>query len=233
MKELIPKILMGLAILGLSACVTFAKSTREIMLEVKEVAVNSSKSTIQKVKLETCAYMQRGKKSNCINKPVVKILEYLQKDTGNGIGKSVSFVLEPEFERGVGILTYDYEDPAKDADNYVYLPALGKVKRIITGSNDDGVVSGSFFGSEFSVADLENQKIDDYSYKLLRKDRLDNQPVWIIEAIPSTKRTFLNGYSRIVSWIDQNRYIVLKVEMYNRFGRLYKRLTMGILLIIY
>ena len=54
--------------------------------------------------------------------------------------------------KNTGFLTYDYDASGKDDDQWLYLPALGKTKRIA--SSDQ---SGAFMGSDFNYSDLIGQ----------------------------------------------------------------------------
>lgn len=221
-------VLSILICLGYFVSPAWAQSAREIMIKVDKVSREAYASSIQKMKLSTCKYGIKGKKMVCVEKPRIKLIESVQKDTGpNGKdSKAVSIILEPVGEKGISMLSYDYDDPNRDADTWLYLSALGKVKRMISGSDDDDAESGSFFGTEFSVEDMENRKIEDYSYKMLKETKYQKRPVWIVEAVPTPKRARKTRYGKSVTWIDKERYIVLKVQLYNRYGRLHKRLTM-------
>lgn len=226
-KQLMVNLFICLFLFGGFSPALFAQNARDIMVKVEKVSEESSSSTVQKTKLSTCRYGRKGKKMVCVERPRVKVMESVQKDTGT-MGKdtySISIILEPIGEKGIGMLTYDYDAADKDADTWLYLSALGKVKRMIS-SSEDSDESGSFFGSEFSIEDMESTKIDDYTYKILKKTKYQKRPVWIIESIPTTKRARKTKYSKVVAWIDQERYILLKLQMYNRRGRPYKRLTM-------
>ncbi len=212
---------------GCLASPIMAITGRDIMIKVDKVSKESSRSAVQKMKLSTCKYGKKGKKIRCVEKPRVKLMESVQKDTGkNGLDtRSISIILEPIGEKGIGMLTYDYDDSDKDADTWLYLSALGKVKRMIS-SSEDNDESGSFFGSEFSVEDMEAPKIDDYTYKILKETTYAKRPAWVIESIPTAKRARKTKYSKSVSWIDKERFISLKINLYNRRGKPYKKLTM-------
>jgi len=215
-----------LLLVGLPAAVV-GQSARDIVLKVDKVVRESSSSSIQKMKLATCKYGKKKKKIVCVEKPRIKVIESIQKDMGPS-GKDtygVSIILEPIGEKGIGMLSYDYDAADKDADTWLYLSALGKVKRMIS-SSEDSDESGSFFGTEFSVEDMESTKIDDYKYKIIKNTTYRKRPVWIVESVPTSKRMRKTRYSKTVTWIDRERYIVLKVHLYNRHGKPHKRLSM-------
>lgn len=203
-----------------------AETGRDIMIKVDKVLRESYTSTIQNVKLSTCKYIIKDQKLKCAEEARVKVLQSIQKDFGvdNKDSRSIAFILEPVSDKGIATLTYDYDDPAKDADTWIYLPAFGKVKRLLS-SSEESEESGSFFGSEFSVEDMENKKIDDFTYNIIREETFDQRPVWVIESIPTERKAKKSKYSKILSWVDKERFIVLKDDMYNRQGMLYKQLT--------
>lgn len=207
----------------------YGMSAKDIMLKVEAVERNSSESAIQKVKLATCKYGKKGKRRVCVEKPRIKVIESVQKDTGKNKrdSQSVSIILEPIGEKGVGMLTYDYDDPDKDADNWLYLSALKKVKRIISVTDDEDGQSASFFGTEFSIEDMESNKIEEYTYKILKETTYRTRPVWVIESTPTAKKARKTKYSKSILWIDKKRFLVLKGKMINRRGILYKQITMS------
>ena len=204
-----------------------AQTAREIMLEVDRVSRESSSSSVQKMKLSTCKYGVVNKKMRCAETPRIKVMESVSMDTGpeGKDTRSISIILEPIGEKGIGMLTYDYDAADKDADTWLYLSALGKVKRMIS-SSEDSDESGSFFGTEFAIEDVELNKVDDYTYKLLKESTYAGRPSWIIESKPTPKRAKKSKYSKSISWIDKERHLVLKVNLYNRHGKPYKQLTM-------
>jgi hypothetical protein len=77
---------------------------------------------------------------------------------------NLMFFLAPGDVKGTGFLTYDYETEGKDDDQWLYLPALKKVKRIASSDK-----SGSFMGSDFSYADLTKRRLRDYNYTFYKK----------------------------------------------------------------
>lgn len=204
-----------------------AQTARDIMVEVDRVSRESSSSSVQKMKLSTCKYGVVKKKMRCVETPRVKVMESVSMDTGpeGKDTRSISIILEPIGEKGIGMLTYDYDAADKDADTWLYLSALGKVKRMIS-SSEDSDESGSFFGTEFSIEDVELNKVDDYTYKLLKETTYAGRPSWIIESKPTPKRAKKSKYGKSISWIDKERHLVVKVNLYNRHGKPYKQLTM-------
>ncbi|GAA0894717.1 hypothetical protein GCM10009122_43980 [Fulvivirga kasyanovii] len=222
-------VLVVLAVLASSFSIKTlsGQSAKDIMKKVQKVAKGSFTSSIQKIKLSTCKYTISDNRIVCTEEPRNKVLESIAKNYGDDHedSRSVSIIIEPKKEQGVGMLTYEYGEPGKDNDSWIYLPALSKVKRLASSSdsNDD---SGSFFGSEFSLEDMEDLKINEYNFEILGEENYKGRDVWVIEYTPTAERAKKSKYSKTTSWIDKDRFISLKKNLYVR-GELYKQLTVS------
>jgi hypothetical protein len=128
----------------------------------------------------------------------------------------ILFVVAPEDIRNSGFLTYDYDAPSRDDDQWLYLPALQKSKRLAGGSKRD-----SFFGSDFSYADLASVPIDAYSFELASEDKVRGQPVWIIRATPTTEQEReRTGYREVVHFVRKDNFVVVRaLYVSERAGR--------------
>jgi len=125
------------------------------------------------------------------------------------------FFLSPADVKDTGFLTYDYDDDSRDDDQWLYLPALKKTKRIATGDK-----SGSFMGSDFSYADLTERPLEYYDYKLLEHSEVRGVPVWVIEAIPRTEEEIdETGYTKTVSFVRKDNYVVIRSVIWVKKGK--------------
>ena len=129
--------------------------------------------------------------------------------------KSLSIFDSPRDVKGTAFLSYTHA--LEPDEQWLYLPALKRVKRISSNNK-----SGPFMGSEFAYEDLTSQEVEKYTYKFLRDDQLDGRPVFVIERKPAYK---YSGYTRLITWLDKEMYQPLKVEFYDRKGALLKTLT--------
>ena len=219
------KIIITLSLLGVFISPVLAADIdpREIMQRVSNR--DDGKSQYSRSIVATCRYSTEGGKMRCTEQPRVKVLEGAQKDYGkNGKdGRSISIILQPAAESGIGFLQYDYDDNNRDSDQWMYLSALGKVKRLVSG-NDDEPKSGTMFGSEISYEDVEKTHIDDYIYKLIKEETFQGRPCWVIEAQPKPKRARKSNYSKSVQWIDKERLLFLQGQIYDRTGRPVKQI---------
>ena len=120
--------------------------------------------------------------------------------------KSLSIFDTPRDVKGTAFLSFTHA--TKPDDQWLYLPALKRVKRISSANK-----SGPFMGSEFAYEDLTSQEIDKYSYKWLRDESLDGRDAMVIERYPAYKHS---GYTRQVVWVDREMWQPLKVEYFDR-----------------
>jgi len=203
-----------------------AEDARNIMQQV--IDRDDGKSQYSRQTIATCKYEIKNKKLRCVNKPRIKVVEAVQKDRGkNGKdSQSISIIKKPAAERGIGFLQYDYYDVSKDTEQWMYLSAMGKIKRIVAG-NDNEPKTGTLFGSEFSYEDTERPHLDDYTYKLVKEDTYRKRDCWVIESQPTPKHARKSNYRRSLMWIDKKRMMMIKGQFYDRRGRLNKQLVMS------
>jgi outer membrane lipoprotein-sorting protein len=148
---------------------------------------------------------------NSIRELRYKVLEV------NGDGdKSLSVFDSPGDVKGTAFLTFSHK--TGDDDQWLYLPALKRVKRISSRNK-----SGSFMGSEFAYEDIASQEVEKYTYKWIRDEIYDGKECFVFERYPVNKKN--SGYTRQVVWIDKAEYRELKVEFYDRKNELLKTLT--------
>jgi len=129
--------------------------------------------------------------------------------------KGLSIFDDPADVKGTAMLTYSHK--TEPDDQWLYLPALKRVKRIASRNK-----SGPYMGSEFAYEDLGSQEIEKYTYKYIRDDNYEGMDCFVIERDPVDK---YSGYSRQVVWIDKQEYRAMKVDYYNRRNGLLKTLT--------
>ena len=180
---------------------------------------------IGRVTLSTCSIGKKGKKLVCTGAPRVKVMDLIRKDYGprEKDHKTVTIILEPAAERGIGFLQYDYEKKGKETDQWLYLSALGKVKRIVSG-NENEPKTGSFFGSELSYEDMEKRQIDDFTYTFLGRETYAKRNCAVIQAIPTRERAPKTNYSKVIYWVDTDRDMALKTILYSRQGKKFKQI---------
>lgn len=135
-----------------------------------------------------------------------------QKDDGD---KRLIVFREPRDVKGTAFLVFTKR--VGNDDQWLYLPALKRVKRISSNNK-----SGPFVGSEFAYEDLSSQEVEKYTYRYLERGVLDGQSVHVLERVPVDKKS---GYTKQVVWLDVDEYRILKTDYYDRKGELLKTFT--------
>ena len=142
----------------------------------------------------------------------VRTLE--QSDDGD---KSLIIFENPGDVKGTSFLSFTHKTDSDD--QWLYLPALKRVKRIASSNK-----SGPFMGSEFAYEDISSQEVEKYTYRFIGEESLDGRNHFVVERDPADPKS---GYSRQVAWLDTDEYRVWKVEFYDRRGALLKTLTVS------
>lgn len=129
--------------------------------------------------------------------------------------KSLTIFDEPRDVEGTAFLSFTHSLVADE--QWLYLPALKRVKRISSSNK-----SGPFMGSEFAYEDISSQEVDKYSYTWLRDEMLGDRNTFVVERVPQYEHS---GYTKQIVWIDQEIYQPLKAEFYDRKRELIKTLV--------
>lgn len=135
---------------------------------------------------------------------------------GQGDGdKSLSLFKEPRDVSGTAMLTFSHG--LEPDDQWLYLPALKRVKRIASKNK-----SGPFMGSEFAFEDLGSQELEKYTYSYLRDEACgDGWTCHVSERVPAYE---YSGYTKQITWLDSAHYRPVKIEYYDRKNTLLKTL---------
>ncbi|MDE0178028.1 MAG: outer membrane lipoprotein-sorting protein [Gammaproteobacteria bacterium] len=129
--------------------------------------------------------------------------------------KSLFVFDQPRDVQGTALLTHAHINTPDD--QWLYLPALKRVKRISASRR-----SGSFMGSEFSYEDMSSPEVDEYTYKYLRDEPCGELMCTVTEQFPLDEKS---GYSRKVIWQDHDELRAWRMELYDRRGSHLKTLT--------
>ncbi len=129
--------------------------------------------------------------------------------------KSLVIFDEPRDVKGTALLNFAHK--TGNDDQWLYLPALKRVKRISSANK-----SGSFMGSEFAYEDVTSQEVEKYTYKWIRDETHEGMECFVFERYPAYQNS---GYTRQVVWLDKAEYRLLKIDFYDRKNALLKTLT--------
>lgn len=112
----------------------------------------------------------------------------------------------PRDVKGTAFLSFTHK--IENDDQWLFLPALKRVKRISSSNK-----SGSFMGSEFAYEDITSQEVEKYTYRWLRDEAYEGKDAFVIEQDPVDPNS---GYTRQVVWVDKKEYIPLKIDYFDR-----------------
>jgi len=149
------------------------------------------------------------------NQRVRKIKQFV-KTVKNG-EKKIMYFLSPADVKNTSFMTWSYDDASKSDDQWIYLPALKKVKRISSDSKGD-----YFMGSDFTYDDLGDRHPMDDTHTILREEVLNGKETIVIESVPKDEEYM---YARTVTWVIKDSWIGLKKEFYDEDDDLLKILT--------
>ena len=145
----------------------------------------------------------------------VRKIKQFTKDLGD-VEKSIMFFLSPADVKNTSFMNWTYDSDQGD-DQWIYLPALKKTKRISSDSKSD-----YFMGSDFTYDDLGDRKLEDDTHQLLREETMDGKECYVVESV-SKDEDYM--YSKTVVWVDKSNFTGVKKEFYDEDEDLLKILN--------
>ena len=132
--------------------------------------------------------------------------------------RSIITFSQPRDVRGTALLTHSKIEPDDDSQ-WIFLPAVKRVKRISSSNR-----TGKFVSSEFSYEDLGSEEVADNAHIWLEDATCAHDGALTCAAVESRPKNKRSGYSKRVSFIDLDEYRVHQIDFYNRRGDLEKSL---------
>jgi len=145
----------------------------------------------------------------------IRKIKQFYKDFGSE-EKNIMFFMSPADVKNTSFMNWSYDSDKPD-DQWIYLPALKKVKRISSDSKSD-----YFMGSDFTYDDLGDRKLDADVHKLLREETVDGIACYVVESVPKDEDYM---YSKTITWIRKDNFVGVKREFYDEDGELLKTLS--------
>ncbi len=142
----------------------------------------------------------------------VRKIKQFTKDFGN-VEKKIMFFIAPADVKNTSFMNWSYDGDKAD-DQWIYLPALKRVKRISSDSRSD-----YFMGSDFTYDDLGDRKLDADTHKLLREETVEGKDCYVVQSIPKDEDYM---YSKTITWIRKDNFVGVKKEFYDEDGELLK-----------
>lgn len=196
-------IVFTVAMLALALTPALALSGEEIVEKAKHI--NDAKTTMMEASIVTKD--KAGKGSEML------VRQYGSEE--NDISKAVIEFLKPANIAGTRFLVL--ENPGKDEDRKIFLPELGKVRRIA--SSEGG---GSFMGTDFTYDDISSsvRETSRDNHSLLGEETVDGQVCYVIES--TSKKSDDYQYSKSRRWISKEKFLTVKTELFDKAGKLIK-----------
>ena len=143
-------------------------------------------------------------------------LETLEGNGAKGAGDRTLMVFDfPPDVRGTALLTYT--KITEPDDQWLYLPAVKRVKRVSSANK-----AGPFLGSEFAYEDFIAQEVEKFTYRWLKDEPCGDQACFVVQRTPVYEGS---GYLRQVVWLDQAEYRPMRIDYYDRKDELAKTLS--------
>jgi outer membrane lipoprotein-sorting protein len=204
-------ILSAVIAFGLTSTAALAATPEEKGLEIaKEIDLRDQGFGDSRTNLQMLLSNRHGETSE--RKLRLETLENPDPTVGD---KSLTVFKHPRDVKGTAFLSYTkILDPD---DQWLFLPALKRVKRISSANK-----SGPFVGSEFAYEDLVSFEVGKYSYKWLRDEQCGDLECFVVERFPKYENS---GYTRQMVWVDKGEYRIQKVDYYDRKETLLKTLV--------
>ena len=206
-KLLFISIVLAAALIGFSAALTGADDLKARAIMEKVDARDDGDNQVSD--MEMVLIDKKGKQR-------IRKLHTFSKDKGEDTLK-LMFFEHPADVKDTAFLTVDYDRPDKDDDQWLYLPALKKTKRIA--STDK---SGSFMGSDLTYSDMTSRNLEDYDYTFFEKTpekEVNGVKTWVIWSIPRSKDVVEEtGYEKSLLFVRQDNFFVIRALHWVRDG---------------
>lgn len=217
-------IIIAMAILTTAVTLTWARPPLKEADRAREIAElnlnrDDGQTVYRRVVLLTCRYDTKKGRRVCRSRPVKKEIENVIVDgTAAGVDEiSLGVITGPPSEKNMAFLQKDYLEPGRESDQWMYFPAMKKLKRIIS-QGDGSPKTGSVFGSEIAYEDTEKRHTVSYDYSYQGSESVDNRICDIITAYPTPTHQPKTSYTKEVLRIDRESRICLKKELYGPQG---------------
>ena len=155
---------------------------------------------------------------NKAGKERLREMTMLRRDLEGGAQRYFIYFHRPADVREMTFMVWKY--PGRDDDRWLFVPAIKLVRRIAA---DDS--RSSFVGSDFTYEDVSGRDLAADTHTLVREEVLDERTCHVVESTPKEEKGA--DYASKVAWIDQETFLPLKEEYYNRRDEVYRVFTAG------
>ena len=200
------------AVLGSVVSLSANQTGRDIMLRVD--AVDTSADAV----MSSVMVVERG---------ALKLVRHMEQRTrqyGDNLKDERTLIrfIEPADVYGTAYLTWSYDDPRREDDMWVYLPAESLVRRISGGGK-----KGAFMRSDLANEDIEDRAVDDDNHTLIGSENIAGADCYVIESVPKADLQKDTNYSKRVQYIRKDIFLPLRINYYDKRGQPLKTATYG------
>ncbi len=189
-------LLLSLALLSFSVAVSAFQSGEELA-----TAVYNRDSGDNAFSIGTMKLIEKGHGPR-----VRQMLIFMEDQKGKRLSSLIRFK-KPADIKDTGLLTIDYDDDSRDADQWIFLPAIKRARRISSSRK-----GGHFVGSDIFYEDLRDRKVAKDTHNIIGKEKVNGLETLILESIAKDKDE--SAYTKKVSWISIKTLLAVKVEFY-------------------
>lgn len=145
-----------------------------------------------------------------------RVTRSYRRDDGD-VRRIVLFFVEPASLEGTALLSWDHADPARDDEQWLYLPALRKARRVAMSER-----GRAFLGTDLTFEEMKKETrvaAEDYVWRTIGVDAVDGRPAYVVEAIPVDEETAAElGYGRVELRVDAEQWIPRRASYWDRRG---------------
>ncbi len=143
----------------------------------------------------------------------------LRKKQFEGVKKSLITFSAPKDVAGVAYLAFDFKEngDVKESENWLYMPAVKKVRRISGNARQD-----EFMGSDFTYEDIADRGLNKDDFTLIGEENAENSECWKIDCLAKDQGEKI---PRRILWIRKDNYLMQKAELYDQRGELQRVLV--------
>ncbi len=140
-----------------------------------------------------------------------------RKDYGELVKNFIRFFSPADIE-GTGFLSWENE--IGDDTQYLYLPELGRSRRIVSSQKNL-----RFVNTDYTYEDMQRRKPEKDHHRLLREEKWQNYSCYVVEYIPKEKDS--SQYSKTIQWVEKSSFVPVKIEFYDKKGKRFKVFTVN------
>ena len=192
-------------------------------IDARQVAVNADERDDGNDQTSDLEMILINKKGQERKRKVITYRKDYENDSEGSDTKTVMFFKEPADVKNTGFLTWSYEDEVKDDDQWLYLPALKKIRRISSGKKKD-----YFMVTDFTYDDMGDRNINDYTYTHLDSEVIDGIECYHLEMMPKDQDVVKkSGYGRVETWVRPDIWMNIKFKFFDKKKKFLKELTVS------